>query len=186
VKESLVARNYAEALVAVAVQEDAVERFGALLDTVAGVVQADPTVHAVLMSPRVAKAAKQHLMAQALRDVAPASFVRFLQAVIQRGRQGLFHAMAAAYQDLADVHFNRTHASVVTAHAVDAQLAKTITDRLTTAVGKTVVPHFRTDPAILGGVVVRVGDRAFDGSVRRRIQVLRNRMLRSPLGGARP
>ncbi len=185
-KESLVARNYAEALIAAAVQENAVERFGELLDTVAGVVKADPTVHAVMMSPRVPKTAKQRMLAQALQGVAPASFVKFLQAVIQRGRQGLLEAMGASYQDLADVHFNRTHASVVTAHAVDAALAQTITERLTAAVGKTVVPHFRTDPAILGGVVVRVGDRAFDGSVRRRILTLRNRLLRSPIGGARP
>jgi F-type H+-transporting ATPase subunit delta len=186
VKESLVARNYAEALIAVAAKEDAVERFGALLDAVGGVVEADPTVHAVLMSPRVPKGAKQAMLERALTGVAPATFVRFLQAVIQRGRQGLFAAMGEAYRDLADVHFNRAHASVVTAHPVDEALARIITERLTAAVGQTVVPHFRTDPAILGGVVVRVGDRAFDGSVRRRIQVLRSRMLRSPAGGARP
>ena len=184
-KESLVARNYAEALIALAAQEDAVERFGALLEAVGGVVEADPTVHAVLMSPRVPKGAKRRMVEQALKGVAPAAFVRFLQAVIQRGRQGLFAAMSEAYQDLADRHFNRAHASVVTAHPVDDALARTITDRLTAAVGKTVVPHFRTDPAILGGVVVRIGDRAFDGSVRRRIQVLRNRMLRSPVRGAK-
>lgn len=184
-KDSLVARNYAEALIAAAVKEQAVERYGELLDAVAGVVKADLTVHAVLMSPRVAKAGKQRMLAQALKAVAPEAFVRFLQAVIQRGRQGLLDAMSEAYQELSDRHFNRAHASVVTAHEVDADLVRAITERLTAAVGKTVVPHFRTDPAILGGVVVRVGDQAFDGSVRRRIQLLRNRMLRSPGGAAR-
>ena len=43
--------------------------------------------------------------------------------------------------------------------------------------GKEVRAQFRTDPRILGGVVVRVGDRVFDGSVRRRMSVLRRRML---------
>jgi F-type H+-transporting ATPase subunit delta len=186
VKDSLVARNYAEALVALAQQEDAVERFGELLDALGGVTETDPTVHAVLMSPRVPKAAKQRMMEQALEGLATPAFVRFLGAVIQRGRQGLFAAMAAAYQDLADRHFNRAHASVVTAHPVDERLAQVVTERLTAAVGKTVVPHFRTDPALLGGITVRIGDQAFDGSVRRRIQVLRGRMLRSPAGGTRP
>ena len=45
--------------------------------------------------------------------------------------------------------------------------------------GKTVVSHFRTDPAIVGGVVVRMGDRVLDGSIRRRIQTLRSRMLQA-------
>lgn len=184
-KDSLVARNYAEALIAVAVKEQAVERFGELLDVIAGVATADPTVHAVLMSPRVPKSGKQQMVARALQGVAPAAFVRFLQAVFQRSRQGLLGAMSEAYQDLADRHFNRAHASVVTAHPVDEALSRMITERLTAAVGKTVVPHFRTDPAILGGVVVRVGDQAFDGSVRRRIQLLRSRMLRSPAGAPR-
>lgn len=185
-RDTLVARNYAEALLAVAAKEQAVERYGELLDVVAGIVKADPTVHTVLMSPRVAKSGKQRMIAQALQEVSPASFVRFLQAVIHRGRQGLLGAMSEAYQELADRHFNRAHAGVVTAHAVDDALGRIITERLTAAVGKTVVPHFRTDPAILGGVVVRVGDRAFDGSIRRRIQLLRSRMLHSPGGAARP
>lgn len=181
-KNEVVARNYAEALLAVAQQEKAVEKFGVLLDAVGGVVDSDAVVRAVLMSPRVRKSAKQDMLAKALASVAPPAFVKFLQAVVRRGRQGLFGSMSEAYQGIADRHFNRVHASVVTAHDADAALRKLVTERLTAAVGKTVLPNFRTDPAIVGGVVVRVGDRVLDGSIRRRIQVLRSRMLHS--GGA--
>ena len=52
-----------------------------------------------------------------------------------------------------------------------------MTERLTQALRKEVRAHFRTDPGILGGVVVRVGDRVYDGSVRRRLAVLKRRML---------
>jgi F-type H+-transporting ATPase subunit delta len=184
VKASLVARNYAEALLATAEKAKAVERFGELLDALAGATDADPTLKAVMMSPRVPKAAKQQLLARALKTVAPDTFVRFLHAVVQRGRQGLLGSMSEAYQELADRHFNRVHASVTTARTPDAALTKIITERLTKAMGMTVVPHFRTEPALLGGVVVRVGDRAFDGSVRRRILLLKQRMLRA--GTAKP
>ena len=182
-KNTVVARNYAEALLAVARQEDAVERFGELLDAVAGAYRTNPAVQGVLMSPRVRKAAKKDLLARSLHGVASKGFVGFLQAVVQRGRQGMFSEMSEAYQELADRHFNRVHASVTTVREADAEFRAVIAERLTKAIGKTVLPNYRTDPAIVGGVVVRVGDRVLDGSIRRRLQVLRSRMLGSGGGG---
>lgn len=176
-KDTVVARNYAEALIAVAQKENTVERCGDLLDAVAGVFETNPAVQAVLMSPRVRKAAKKDLLARGLQGLGSDSFIRFLQAVVQRGRQGLFGEMSLAYQDLADHHFNRVHASVTTVREADAGYRQQIAERLTTAIGKTVLPNFRTDPGIVGGVVVRVGDRVLDGSIRRRLQLLRTRML---------
>ncbi len=176
-RSAVVARNYAEALLVVAGEAQAVERVGDLLDAVAGAVNSDPTVLAVMMSPRIRKSEKQALLARGLEGIAPPGFVKFLQAVVQRGRQGLLAEMSEAYQLIADRHFNRVHASVVTARDADPALRQIITDRLTKAIGKTVLAHFRTDPAIIGGLVVRLGDRVLDGSIRRRIQTLRSRML---------
>lgn len=176
-RNTVVARNYAEALLVVAQQENAVERFGALLDAVAGVFATNPAVRGVLMSPRVRKEAKKDLLAKGLHGLASEGFVRFLQAVVQRGRQGLFGEMSAAYQEQADRHFNRVHASVTTAREADPQFRQAIAERLTKAIGKTVLANFRTDRAIVGGVVVRVGDRVLDGSIRRRLQLLRSKML---------
>jgi len=59
----------------------------------------------------------------------------------------------------------------------DARLEKHIVERLTEALGREVRAHFRTDHGILGGVVVRVGDRVFDGSLRRRVAALRRQLL---------
>ena len=50
--------------------------------------------------------------------------------------------------------------------------AQQIAARLTQVIGKQVLPHFHEDPTILGGFIVRVGDRVFDGSVRRRMTLL--------------
>ncbi len=178
-----VARNYAEALLEVAQRERNVERCGDLLDAVAGVFAADPQLRGVFMSPRVAKAAKQQLIARALKGVAPPAFVRFLQAVVQRGRQGIVGEIAEEYEQLVDRHLDRVHAVVSTARPADAALQAAIGKRLSQVFGKTVRAHFRTEPALIGGVVVRSGDRVFDGSLRRRIKILRQRMLHARLGG---
>ena len=54
-----------------------------------------------------------------------------------------------------------------------------IAAQLSRAFGKQVIPHIQVNPQILGGVVVRVGDRVMDGSVRRRMATLRSRIMGS-------
>jgi F-type H+-transporting ATPase subunit delta len=179
VKSVTIARNYAEALFLAgeAGGGDAVERYGRLMDAVAGAVQADERIAVALDSPRVAKTTKNDLLAHALEGVAPPEFVRFLQAVVRRGRQGLLAEISQEYQRLVDVRLNRVHAGITLAQQPDARLEQQIIERLSEAIGQEVRAHFRTDRGILGGVVVRVGDRIFDGSLRRKLAVLRRRML---------
>jgi F-type H+-transporting ATPase subunit delta len=170
-KSVTVARNYAEALFA------AGDSFGELMDAVAGAVSADTRIEAMLASPRVSKGVKAQILERALKGEAPIEFVRFLQAVVRRGRQGLFGEIAQQYMVLLDKKLNRVHAGVTLAREPDARTEKEIVTRLTEALGREVRAHFRTDRNIVGGVVVRVGDRILDGSVRRRLMALKRRML---------
>ncbi len=176
-RTGIVVRNYATALRDLAVKVGAVEQYGVALDAVAGAIEAEPRLAAVLESPRVTKARKAQLLRDALTGHAPAPFIRFLESVVHRGRQGLLPAMSREYEQLVDLHLNRVHAGVVTAHDVDAEMGKAIAAALSRAVGKEVLPHYRTDPSLLGGLVVRMGDRVIDGSLRRRLQQLRFAML---------
>jgi F-type H+-transporting ATPase subunit delta len=143
---------------------------------VANGIAAAPVAQAVLMSPRVTKAQKMELLARALPE-APREFVVFLQAVVRRGRQGLFGEMAHEYMALLDQSLDRVRASVTVARPADQALRQAVAARLAALLGKEVIPHFTEDPALLGGIVVRVGDRVFDGSVRRRMTVLRRALL---------
>lgn len=178
-KNTTIARNYAEALLlgAEAGDKGAVELYGRLMDAVAGAVQADERIAVALDSPRVAKTTKSALLERALADVAPRVFVRFLQAVMRRGRQALLGEIAHEYQALVDLKLDRVHAGVVLVEEPDARLEKQIVERLAAALGKDVRAHFRAERGIIGGVVVRVGDRVYDGSLKRKLTVLRRRML---------
>jgi len=176
-KNATIAKNYAEALLAAAQGLKQVEPFGRLMDAVAGAIQSDETIAVVLDSPRVSKAVKIRLLAEALEGTAPVEFVRFLGAVVRRGRQGLLQDIAQAYQGLVDVQQNRVHAGVTLSGPADAALQQRIVERLGQVLGKEVRAHFRPDPRILGGVIVRVGDRVYDGSLKRRLNLLRRRML---------
>lgn len=176
-KSTTIARNYADALLAAAEARNGVERYGRLMEGVAGAVREDARIAVALESPRVAKATKARILRDALAGSAPEEFVRFLEAVVRRGRQGLVPEIAQEYQGLVDLKLNRVHAAVTLAAEPDARLEQQIVERLTQAIGKEVRAHFRADQGIIGGVVVRVGDRIFDGSIKRRLGVLRRKML---------
>ena len=178
-KSTTVARNYAQALLLAAEAHDmgVVERYGQLMEAVAGAVQADERISVALESPRVSKTLKAALLERALEGLVPAEFVRFLQAVVRRGRQGLLGEIAQQYDTLVDVKLNRVHAGVTLLEQPDPRLEKEVVERLSRAIGKEVRAHFRADRGILGGVVVRVGDRIYDGSVRRKLATLRRRLL---------
>jgi len=117
VRTGTVARNYAEALLALGQRHDAVAAYGELLDAVAGAVATEPRLAAVLETPRVPKARKKLLLRTALGALAPLPFIRFLEAVVQRGRQGMLREMSAEYEGLVDRHLNRVDRHPATANA---------------------------------------------------------------------
>jgi F-type H+-transporting ATPase subunit delta len=175
-RDETIARNYAEALFELGERSGQTQRYADLIDAVAAAVETTPQVQAVLMSPRVPKSEKSRLLGAALKDV-PREFVLYLQALIKRGRQKLLGEIAAEYHTLLDVKLNRVRAGVTLARPADESLKKTLQDRLSQQLGKEVLASFSVDPEILGGTVVRVGERIHDGSTRRRMTRLRRQLL---------
>ena len=172
-----IARNYAEALFELAERAGHPDRYAHLIDAVAAAVETIPKVKAVLMSPRVPKAEKARFLGAALTQ-APREFVLWLQAVVKRGRQQILREIAIEYQALVDHKLNRVRASVTLARKPDDKLRKVIEERLSRQLDKEVIAAYLIDPEILGGTIIRVGDRVLDGSVRRRMTKLRRQLSR--------
>jgi F-type H+-transporting ATPase subunit delta len=175
-RAATIALNYAEALFALGEKSGKAEEYHALLEALAAALDASPRAQAVLMSPKITKARKAELLAAAVPG-ASREFVLFLEAVVKRGRQLLLGEMATQMAGLLDVKFNRVRAGITLAREPDAALRDSITRALGKALGKDVVAGFAVEPEILGGAIIRVGDRLLDGSVRRRLLQLRRVLL---------
>lgn len=174
-----VARNYAEALLALARKADDPAGWGTMVRQIADAILGDVTLQRFLESPRIAGDQKSAVLAKALGDRVPQLFLRFLQQLVKNRRQSLLPQIASEYETLYDASEGIVHARVTVAKATDDAEIGAIAAQLSRVVGKKVVPHVAVDPDILGGVVVRMGDTVMDGSVRRKLAMLRRRMSAS-------
>ena len=175
-RTSTVGRNYAETLLALAQKAGDTAGWATMIGDVADAMQRDEKLRRFLESPRIAAEQKNEVLAKAFQDRMPRMLVRYLQALVNNRRQMLIPQIAAEYRDLLDEVEGRVHAQVTMAKEPTEGDRSALARELSRTLGKQVVPHVTVDPTILGGVVVKVGDTVMDGSVRRRLAILRNRL----------
>ena len=176
-RDTTIARNYAEALLALARKAGDLQAWGRLIDDVASAVERDDRLRRFLEAPQISADAKNAVLAKAYEDRAPRLFLRYLQRLVMNRRQMLIPEIANEYRDLVDEAEGRVHAQVTVAKPVDDAERAAIARQLSHTIGKPVVPQVRVNPNIMGGIIVRIGDRVMDGSVRKRLGILRSRML---------
>ncbi len=177
-RDTTIARNYAETLFALANKAEDLRGWGKTITDLATAVEQDETLHLFLESPRISGAEKIRVLGQAFQDRMPRLMVRFLQSLVTHRRQMLIPEIAREYLDIVDAAEGRMHARVTLARESSDAEVKAIAAQLSRVFGKDVVPHVAIDRSIMGGVVVNVGDTVLDGSVRKRLGTLRQRMLR--------
>lgn len=176
-RDTTIARNYAETLLVLARKGGDLRGWGAMMTEVADAMQTTPTLRLFLESPRVAAAKKNEVLASAFGTRMPRNLVRYLQALVHNRRQMLIPEIARVYLDLVDEAEGMLHARVTVAQETSSEDSAMIKAQLSRMFAKDVVPHFTVDPSIMGGVVVHVGDTVLDGSVKKRLATLRGRML---------
>ena len=176
-RDTTIARNYAETLLVLATRAEDLRGWGKMLSDVASAMREDPTLRLFLESPRISATEKNAVIGKAFQDQMPRLMLRFFQTLVQHRRQMLIPEIAEEYLNLVDEAEGRIHARVTVARETDEAGRTAIAGQLSRMFGKEVVPHISVDPAIMGGVVVHVGDTVLDGSVRRRLASLRRRML---------
>lgn len=182
-REGPVVRSYAETLFELALRHEGPERYGELIEEVARLVDELPGFRRFLETPQVDDGEKKALLARAFEDRVPDPFLRFLLVVVEKRRQRLLRQIAAGYRRILDEHLGRIHVQATLAREPDEALRRELDERLSALLGRTAVTHVRVKPEILGGVVLRAGDRIFDGSIRRRLESLRRHLAGGRVAG---
>src|SRR3990170_1355222 len=169
-------RGYAEGLFSVVSAEgelDRVEdelfRFGKLLETNHELKQA-------LSDQSIDKAQRIKVLEELLEDKVSTHTLGLLSFIVTQGRARQLPPILAELSDLAADARNSVVAEVRTAAPIDDRQKKALAEALSKATGKKVEVKVLVDPSIIGGIVAKVGDTVIDGSVRRRLEQLREQV----------
>jgi F-type H+-transporting ATPase subunit delta len=174
------ARRYAEAAFQVASRDGTLDEWRSQLDAAASVVS-DERVVKVLANPAIAVERRAAVLTELLGERASGPVQNLIQLLLRRGRIEALPHVAEAFRRLDDDRQGIAHATATTAAKLTAEEVKALTDRLERSTGRRVALDVEIDPSLLGGLVVRIGDRMIDGSVRGRLERLRNQLISGAL-----
>ncbi len=169
---SAVSRRYAKALFALAKDSNALQPTAEQLLRLAAVA-ADPTMGPVLCSPMLSITRRHELAAMLARELTLSDLLaRFLRLLADHQRLGELPAIGDRYQQLLDVQLGRVRLTIRSAAALDATQEADVVSTFATLTGKQIVSRVAVDGDLLGGVVVEVEGKVYDGSVRTQLDRL--------------
>jgi F-type H+-transporting ATPase subunit delta len=168
---------YARALLAAAISAGSTDRVLAELNQlVDDLLRNNPQLATAFASPKITEDEKYRVIDRLFGPTCDPVLVRFLKVMAKRGRLGYLAAVRDAANDLQDEMMGRVVAEVRTAVPLAADLRQAVIERISHSAGKEVRLVEVVDAELVGGMVIRLGDTIFDGSVSNRINKLGRRV----------
>ncbi|HTB76067.1 MAG TPA: ATP synthase F1 subunit delta [Polyangiaceae bacterium] len=175
---SIVARRYARAVMELGIELGQVDAIVDEVGSFAAAWEASPELRNAIENPLVSHAAKKSVVEELASrlGVSPTTRHTVLLLVDRRRAKALPH-VAQALREFADARKGLLRAEVTTAAPLSEVYYARLQVQLEAMTGKKVVVDRRTDPELIAGVVTRIGDRILDGSLRTRLQSLRDALM---------
>lgn len=156
---------YAKALLGAGAKSGSVDQLVEELQAVANAVSELPKLSAALESPRVDTAAKTGLLEKAFGGKVSKDLMNFLKVTASKGRLDCLSAISSSAVRLNDELAGRVSGTLTTAEPVTHDVVERVAEKISGQIGRKVRLEPVVDASIIGGMVVRVGDTVYDGSV---------------------
>jgi F-type H+-transporting ATPase subunit delta len=169
--------QYANALADIALAQGAADPALKQLSDVAAAFAESAELRNFLASPAVNREAKHAVIEKLAARLGASKIIRnFLFVIADHGRTHILPEMVTAFQEVVRQRQGIAEAEVSTAIELSAAQKAEFATTLQRMTGKRVETKYSLDPALLGGAVVRIGDAIYDGSLRQRLNAMRQRL----------
>lgn len=173
-KNLLVAKRYAKALILIGQEDGQAEQYNKELGAVVDLFNTQEGFEKALINPLYNKNDRKKVL-KAVLDATDLSAIMksFLVLLFDKKRIGFLREIATYYNDLADELKGVVKATIVSASELSQDAVDKIKQALSKKTGKNIVLNVEQDPSLIGGVVTKIGDLVLDGSVKTQLINLR-------------
>ncbi|CAN5157830.1 ATP synthase F1 subunit delta [soil metagenome] len=179
--ELTVASRYAKSLIDLAQEQNLVEVIKDDMDLFAHTLKANPQLNAVLGNPIVSHIKKIRILDEVFSNKVNRVTIAFFKLMVNKSRGEVLYATATEFVNLYNIKNHITKATVISATALSDANKQTLTEEVQKAVGGKVILSTKTDPSLIGGFVLTVGDRQVDTSIAASLKKLKKEFAASAL-----
>ena len=171
-KNKVIAERYAESLFEIAREQRLEAKFDGMLRDIIEMSKQHPQFKEILDHPVIRKQDKKQMLSQLFEGKIPKELFAFLSLLVDKKRENYLGEISAAYKRLLDAHNQVVLTEVYTAIPLEKDNQSFLKKTLESYLGQSVEMRCHTDPELLGGVTVKIGDRMIDGSLRTQLNQL--------------
>jgi F-type H+-transporting ATPase subunit delta len=172
-------RRYAKALFQLAVAENREDAVAGELAQFAEVF-AQPQLNHVLNDPAFSRQRRKNIVAQIAREIQLSELMtHFLELLIERDRVSFLPAIVERYHRMLDEKKGQAEARIVAANPLDEGDLRRLRESLEKISGKKIIVQQESDAALIGGVVVQLEGKIYDGSVRTQLEKMKKQVEES-------
>ena len=176
-KEEVIASRYGEALFALGKKGNNLEELGDNLYSIQDLFSQYPELQKFYYHPIVSSRDKKNTMEKILSDKVHANILNFVKLLVDKKRENFLPNIIKHYKILSDKHFKRSTAEIITAIELDGPTANMLQQKIQNYLNQDILPEFKVDKDILGGVIVKVGDRMLDASLSGQLERLTHSLI---------
>ncbi len=173
------ASKYAQAIYELAAEKNMLDKVGEQLLLVESTISSHSDLATLLYHPQILPAAKKETITKIFSQDLDDFVHKFLLLLVDKRRETILPDIIQEYVMLANETRNIAEAEVTTAMPLAEDEYTALRNKLSQVTGKNMVLKTRVDERILGGVIVKIGDKLIDGSIVRQIQRMQTALLSS-------
>lgn len=174
------ASRYAKSLMALAVEKNLLEQAYTDMKLIDDTCDQARDLQMLLKSPVVKADKKQAIMHAVFKGKLSPITEQFVELIIRHRRENILHEISDSFVKQYQAHKNIAVAEIVTAVPLKPEARNTIIAKLKKETGREVVVKEVVDPSLIGGLLIRMGDRQFDGSISRKLNDLKKEFSKNP------
>jgi len=177
--EGLAAKRYAKALFELTKETDLLDRTEQDLQLIIKVIYDDEEIRKFLAHPQITREVKKKIVASALSDKILKLTKNMLFQLIDNNRQEVLGEILNQYVKLANDHRGIIDVEAISVVSLNEKEKDKITESFQNKFGKKVRLKNKIDSSILGGMVIRIEDKVYDGSIKTKLQVMKRSLTTS-------